>query len=763
MRYPDPLRRAGITAALAVVAALLSWGACRAAVAPARSNPLDVRTPAGQPVTSCADPTVIRGQTAGDTDWYLYCTSDPLGDWDQDGTGNYNHHQIPMFRSSDLVHWIWAGDAFVAPPSWAELTAGLWAPEIQYFNGKYYLYYTVTDTKQSVSGEWLCGSDSAIGVATATSPTGPWTDKGAPCVRPRRSASGCSFHWTIDPEVEIAPGGQKYIYYGSFGGGIEARDLSSDGMSSSAATAVQVAIASRYEGAEVVQHGGWWYLLASATDCCRGPLTGYTVFAGRSANPKGPFTDRDGVSLTAGRVGGTPVLSLNGNRWLGPGHNTVFTDLDGQDSTIFHAVNESDSYFAGQVGFTKRPSLMEPLDWDADGWPLARGGWWSSDCPNQAAPAAQAGQTSGHGAASPAPDAPATPIPSASDEFDGPAPAGQWNWIRPPSSSSWGMTGTTLGFNTQSADLYGDQNNASVLAEPAPAGDWIAETRVRLNLPAEGCCYNYVQAGIVAYGSDDNYLKLVHVAIDGTRQTEWAKELAPVPSGYPRYGNSVAGPPDLWTWLRIARRGYGGGERWSASTSRDGVHWVQGGTWSHALGSGAKIGLVSMGGSGYQAEFDYVRVSTLAPPDCADPARADSCDGDADGTGEACDPDDDGDGVADPGDCAPLDGQQGRPGDPAPLTLQGPGVTTLAWPGAAPADRWDVGRGTLASLGAGHYGSCFANDLATPGATDGSLPAAGAGWFYLVRGTDLGCGGAGTWGRDSSGSERVNTDPAACP
>ena len=38
-----------------------------------------------------------------------------------------------------------------------------------------------------------------------------------------------------------------------------------------------------------------------------------------------------------------------------------------------------------------------------------------------------------------------------------------------------------------------------------------------------------------------------------------------------------------------------------------GADWVRGGTWTHNLGDDAQIGLVSMGGSGFTAEFDYVR------------------------------------------------------------------------------------------------------------------------------------------------------------
>ena len=48
-------------------------------------------------------------------------------------------------------------------------------------------------------------------------------------------------------------------------------------MHSDPATQTNVAIANKYEGSEVVHRGGFYYLFVSATDCCRGPLTGYAV------------------------------------------------------------------------------------------------------------------------------------------------------------------------------------------------------------------------------------------------------------------------------------------------------------------------------------------------------------------------------------------------------------------------------------------------------------------------------------------------------
>ena len=108
-------------------------------------------------------------------------------------------------------------------------------------------------------------------------------------------------------------------------------------------------------------------------------------------------------------------------------------------------------------------------------------------------------------------------------------------------------------------------------------------------------------------------LPAVFSSIFDTRQTEFAKELAPVPSGYPRYGSTLAGPPSDWTWLRIVKRAASGDETYTAYTSTDGQFWTRGGTWTHTLGSGATIGLVSIGGTGFVAQFDYVRVFTLLP------------------------------------------------------------------------------------------------------------------------------------------------------
>ncbi|MEL4317488.1 family 43 glycosylhydrolase [Leifsonia sp. YIM 134122] len=591
------------------------------------TNPLAPQVPGDGVVESCADPTVLRGQRAGDSSWYLYCTTDPLNDEDVDTHGDPVFHRVPVMTSQNLVDWTYVGDSFDAAPSWAEPGAALWAPEVIYSStfDQYYMFVVVTNTASAVSGVEGCDSDSAIGVATSPDPTGPWTFSDTPVVAPRPGGTGCAFLWTYDPDVlgdTIADSG--ILYYGSYYGGISgaALSLTADGAMADTDAATLVAIDNKYEGANVVQKDGYYYLFASATNCCNGALTGYSVFVGRSTDPLGPYVDREGVSLTAENTGGTPFLTMNGNRWVGTGHNTVFQDAHGDWWTVYHAVDQQDPFFAFQTGFTKRPALLDAIDW-VDGWPTVNGGAGASN-DREAAPAAQPGQVSRHRYRPDVTQEPKRSLPRYSDEFNGTTIGSAWAWqredIAPKATSADGV----LRIPIQAGDLYVDANSAAVLVRDAPRGDFVIDTRLRVDVPA-GCCFNYAQAGILAYGSDDDYVKLTESSIWNTRQTEFAKEISTAPEGWARYGNTVVGPPgDDWTHLRLVVQKLTGAERrdagedthgFTAYTSRDGHAWVKGATWTHSLGDDMRIALVAYGlpdpAANLTAEFDYVRVSTV--------------------------------------------------------------------------------------------------------------------------------------------------------
>jgi arabinan endo-1,5-alpha-L-arabinosidase len=637
-----PLRAALAPLALVLATAVAGLtGPAVAVDADSYDNPILPRIPGDGRVETCADPTVIKGQQRGDDRWYMYCTSDPLNEDDRRRNGDLRFRPIPMMVSRDLVNWRYVGDALPEAPSWAAEGAGLWAPDIVYSHTKnrYYLTFTVTDVDKSISGVDCPGDDpddpaddgkqSAIGVATSRSPLGPWRISDRPAIKPRHdpnSTDPCAFLWTFDPDVlGDSVGDRSVMYFGSYYGGNAARrvEFTRTGIRRISPER-PIGIGDRYEGLNVIKRKGFYYLFGSATNCCAGPRTGYSVFAARSLNPMGPFRDREGNSILDPRVGGTPVLSMNGNRWVGPGHNSVFRDFDGQWWTMYHAIDRNNPYIDQSINLNRRPAMLDPIVW-IDGWPTVRAGRWISER-RMPAPAAQPGEVSRYRPKPVAEFGPDDPFWHRSDGFENDSLDPQWSWVRKPPNDTYAVRNGRFVFQSQEADLTRDSNNASVLVERAPDGEYVVQTKVRLNVPEEGNSFNYTQAGLVLYSGDNRFIKLVHVSIWGTRQTEFAKEVpAPeLPEGA-SYGNTVVGTPGDWTTLRIVKREVqrqNGGVRelYTAYTRQDNKRWVRGGTWTHRLGDRARIGLVSMGEPDnldpaldpeFVAKFDYVRVSTV--------------------------------------------------------------------------------------------------------------------------------------------------------
>jgi arabinan endo-1,5-alpha-L-arabinosidase len=302
------------------------------------------------------------------------------------------------------------------------------------------------------------------------------------------------------------------------------------------------------------------------------------------------------------------VLSQNGNRWVGAGHNAVVTDFSGQDWIVYHAVDQGDPYYAGTTDYTKRPALIDPLDWGQDGWPVVRGDRGPSDA-SQPGPAAQPGQQGAYTPSFAAPVQAGTPMPALSDEFSGTHLSGKWTWVRPPATDTYDVSGGSFAWKTQAGDIHPpDTNLASVLTEPAPSGDYVVEAKVSVNTPNSDAVQNYVQGGLIVYKDDGHYVRLTSNSIWNTRQTEFGIEVYPAAVG-PNYGNGVVGPVGDWTYLRIVHTGT---DHYTAYTSLDGQTWDKGDTWNQALGSKAKIGLISLGGVGFTTSVDYVRVSPVS-------------------------------------------------------------------------------------------------------------------------------------------------------
>jgi arabinan endo-1,5-alpha-L-arabinosidase len=192
------------------------------------------------------------------------------------------------------------------------------------------------------------------------------------------------------------------------------------------------------------------------------------------------------------------------------------------------------------------------------------------------------------------------------DQFDdGVVPGAGWSWVRPDPAAT--ETGGALRWPTQAADLVGPGNDASVLLRDAPAGAYTVETKLAIDLGTDEV-RNFQQAGLIAYLDDDHFLRLSHVAIWNTRQTEFGKE-QPFADAT-AYGGMAIGTPAPVTWLRLSHRidPANGEHEFRAASSRDGRSWTWGGVWTLPAGTRPRVGLISHGGAGAVAEFDYFRI-----------------------------------------------------------------------------------------------------------------------------------------------------------
>ncbi|WP_461533153.1 family 43 glycosylhydrolase [Sinomicrobium sp.] len=282
---------------------------------------------------SLPDPTVIRAQ---DGMYYLYATEDI--------------RNTPIMRSKDLVSWEQVGTAFTdeTRPTF-EPGGGLWAPDIQFINGQYVLYYSMSVW----GGEWTCG----IGVATSDSPEGPFTDHGK-----LFQSEDIGVQNSIDPNL-VEDNGKKYLFWGSFRG-IYMIEMNDDGLSVKEGAEKQQVAGTWFEGVNIHKRDNYYYMFASIGSCCEGINSTYQLVVGRSENLAGPYVNRSGTDMMVN--GYTLVIDKN-ESFVGNGHSSeIVQDDAGNDWILYHGVRTSDP--SGRV------LMLDQIQWDEEGWPYITSG-----------------------------------------------------------------------------------------------------------------------------------------------------------------------------------------------------------------------------------------------------------------------------------------------------------------------------------------------------------------------------------------------------
>jgi len=306
------------------------------------------------------DPVMIR---QNDT-YYIFCT----------GIG------ISVFSSTDMKSWKSEKPVFSSAPQWAveaipTFKGHIWAPDISFFNGEYYLYYSVSAFGKNTS---------CIGLATNKTldphdPQFKWIDHG----KVIQSIPGQTNWNAIDPNLISDEKGTPYLVFGSFWDGIKMVKMLPDAKSVAEDIDRIPTIASRksdpnapnppaiennpvdaggnaIEAPFIFWKGKYYYLFASIDYCCRGVNSTYKMIFGRSEKVTGPYLDQTGKPMAKG--GGTILLAGDEN-WYGVGHNAVVS-FDGTDYLVFHGYDAHDE---------GKPKLnIRKLDWDKNGWPIVK-------------------------------------------------------------------------------------------------------------------------------------------------------------------------------------------------------------------------------------------------------------------------------------------------------------------------------------------------------------------------------------------------------
>ncbi len=290
-----------------------------------------------------ADPEIIYSNLTGK--YYIYSTTDG-----QPGWGGWYY---TAYSSSDLKDWTYEGivlDLKSDQVSWADGNA--WAPAIEEKKTKdgyrYYLYF---------SGNPKNGGGKQIGVATADSPTGPFTDLGHPMITESPTGGGQQ----IDVDVFTDPvSGKSYLYWGN--GYMAGAELNKDMVSIKKKTLKVLTpeggtlqdYAYR-EAPYVFYRNGLYYFMWSVDDT---GSANYHVAYGTAKSPLGPI-----------QVASDPIVTIQNpeKEIYGPAHNSVICK-PGTDEwyIVYHRINKHYLDKSLSPG-THREVCIDRLEFNADG------------------------------------------------------------------------------------------------------------------------------------------------------------------------------------------------------------------------------------------------------------------------------------------------------------------------------------------------------------------------------------------------------------
>ena len=370
-----------LSAALAVLLLLLPLSACDSGDTPADTPEItaDTETPASPeetteaPTEAPTTPPVTEPPTEAVTEQETFLPDDPNADYvyikvqnpiHQGGSdpwvylheGSYYYcysrgRGISVAKMSSLHTLVPKGTAVFDPPKWTEYSEELWAPELHYLNGEWYIYVAASDGYSSHHRMLVLKG-------TSQNPRAPFEMIG--------QITDPSNKWAIDGTVMELNGEMYFLWSGWEGDKDGRQNLYIAHMSDPCTIDSERVMISTpeynwetvewpdvNEGPTVLQHGGRTFVVYSASGSwgdyyCLGMLT---------------LTGEDPMDPASWTKESRPVFTRRTDVCYGPGHCSFSTAVDGSVWMIYHGNQVSDT------GWDGRSVWIAPVTFDENGTP----------------------------------------------------------------------------------------------------------------------------------------------------------------------------------------------------------------------------------------------------------------------------------------------------------------------------------------------------------------------------------------------------------
>ncbi len=311
---------------------------------------------------------------------FMVASSEDLIKWKQevgDGSSEETGRVVSQKLYGDGVDWRTVLSQSVAYAG--KIMPSTWAPDVNYHDGKYYMYYSLTSD--------FGHSKSVIGRVSSTNVLGPYSNEEIILKTPEGGGPGGTPN-AIDPELFTDKEGKLWMVYGSHFAGIYIKELYNSGANWG-----------------LPKEDGWGKLLwkggdeedPDARDVVEGPFvfynplteyyylmttygalqTTYNMRIARSENPDGPYKDITGADVATTSLNG----KLHGNKVAGSyhfaeqggdkayaamGHNSVVQNpKTGEWFVVYHTRRQS-----GNTVDAGHRLMTNQLFFNEDGWPV---------------------------------------------------------------------------------------------------------------------------------------------------------------------------------------------------------------------------------------------------------------------------------------------------------------------------------------------------------------------------------------------------------